>query len=190
MKQHCVHEIQCMQSPMCIMTIEQLRDKYQLQVHPEGGYYARQYESMIQIDNLNASFRVIPRAIVSSIVFLLPAYQVSRLHRIPGNEIWCFHVGLSLTIVEIEMESGLLIETKLGMRADEKMQYVVKGGNIFGAYHREEDLLGQNDSTYSFVSCLVAPSFHFDDFYLCKQNELLITYPQHADMIHRMTSKE
>jgi predicted cupin superfamily sugar epimerase len=37
------------------------------------------------------------------------------------------------------------------------------------------------------VGCTVAPGFEFDDFELGKRAELVATYPQHRELIHRLT---
>ena len=55
----------------------ELIDLLQLQAHPEGGYYRRLYESRECLPS--------GRLLASAIVFLLPAGQVSRWHRVDAD---------------------------------------------------------------------------------------------------------
>jgi hypothetical protein len=56
----------------------------------------------------------------------------------------------------------------------------VKVNTIFGSTVDESD-------GYALVSCAVAPGFDFKDFELISRDELLIDYPNHADIIQRLT---
>jgi len=43
------------------------------------------------------------------------------------------------------------------------------------------------DNSYSLVSCVVAPGFDFADFELFKQEELLKEFPDHKEIVERLT---
>jgi len=153
-----------------------------LSPHPEGGYFKRTYESSIQVrlSNLPPRFRV-PRPISTSIYYLLPAGQVSRLHRIPSDEMWHFYFGDPLVVVEIR--DGTIHFTVLGhdLQGGQVPQYVVSGGVWFGAFPLfdfpsllglpeptlkilQNQLLNHQTHAFALVGCTVSPGFCFDDF--------------------------
>ena len=63
---------------------------------------------------------------------------------------------------------------------DEIPQFVVPGGYWFGA-------TVMNDDDYSLVGCTVAPGFDFLDFELGLREKLLSKFPQHHQIINRLT---
>ena len=83
---------------------------------------------------------------------LLPdhAGSVSRLHRIRSDEVWNFHLGGPMTVLEIA-EDGALTKTVLGpdVLAGHKVQHVVKAGTWFGSYPCD-------GTAFSFVGCGLA----------------------------------
>lgn len=56
---------------------------------------------------------------------------------------------------------------------------MVPAGCWFGAEPAGHD--------YALVGCTVAPGFDFTDFELAERAQLLACYPQHADLIRRLT---
>ncbi|MFL6561911.1 MAG: cupin domain-containing protein, partial [Bacillus sp. (in: firmicutes)] len=44
--------------------------------------------------------------------------------------------------------------------------------------------------TYSLVGCMVSPGFEFQDFELFTQNDLLLKYPQHEEVIMKLAYKD
>lgn len=158
----------------------ELIDRLDLEAHPEGGYYRRTYESgeTIPSDVLPAGYES-PRRLGSSILFLLPAEEVSRLHRLRGDEMWHFYEGASLDIHVFGGEEGYRT-LRLGsdLRAGEFPQHVVRGGHWFGATVPEE---------YALVGCTVWPEFRFEDFEMADRAELLRQYPDQQSVIERLT---
>jgi predicted cupin superfamily sugar epimerase len=45
-----------------------------------------------------------------------------------------------------------------------------------------------NNKGYALVGCMVSPGFEFRDFELFKRNDLLEKYPQHQQIIQKLTS--
>ena len=129
----------------------------QLKIHPEGGYYAEVYRNSQQY--LFPGFDA-ERNIATSIYFLLEAGQTSALHRIKSDEIWYYHDGEGLEIIELD-EKGNEIITALGknIASGEVLQHVVIAGRWFGAR------LKQN-ANFCLVGCQVSPGFDFRDFEL------------------------
>jgi len=153
--------------------ISKLVEKFELEPHPEGGYYKETYRCKNKIPGDH-------RAYSTGIYFLLGQSDVSHFHRIKSDEMWHFYLGGPLTIVEID-ESGKLIETILGTDIEQGMvpQYTVKASRWFGSFPSQ-------GSEYSFVGCTVAPGFDFKDFVLAKRSDLVKAYPQHAAMIEKL----
>jgi hypothetical protein len=160
------------------MTAADLVRKLNLQPHPEGGYFRETYRAAESIgaDALPRRFSG-TRSISTAIYFLLEAGQCSHLHRIRSDEVWHFHAGDPLDIVEIDA-AGSLKTTRLG--SDLLFQHVVPAGVWFGATPAP-------GGRFALVGCTVAPGFDFADFELADQAKLLAEYPRHQDWIRRLT---
>ncbi|MEI8600988.1 cupin domain-containing protein [Shewanella sp. PP-Sp27a-2] len=143
-----------------------------LEQHVEGGYYRSSYRSETPFDQT--------RALWSSIYFLLRTGEVSHFHRLTADEMWYFHAGQSLTIYMIAPD-GVLTTAQLGLdlAAGERPQFLVPKGCIFGS--------AMNQPGFSLVGCMVSLSFTFDDFELFSQKTLLAHYPQHSEIIKRLS---
>lgn len=129
----------------------------QLQPHPEGGFFKEIYRSPKEMPFEGFEGN---RNLSTSIYFLLNAGQKSALHRIKSDEIWYFHDGGPLDIIEID-ENGKEIITRLGKNISkgEVLQYVVKANRWFGATLPDE-------SSFCLAGCQVTPGFDFRDFEL------------------------
>lgn len=139
------------------MNATQYIDKLQMLPHPEGGYYKESYRSnhSIQVNGFDGE-----RSMCTSIFFLLEKGQKSALHRIKSDEIWYFHDGQTLEIIELDSEGNEQI-TRLGkdILNGELLQHVVPAGIWFGAR-----LAAHSD--FCLVGCQVSPGFDFKDFEL------------------------
>ena len=133
--------------------------------HPEGGYYRETYRSESKIGE---------RAVSTAIYSLLPAGEVSALHRIKSDELWHFYAGQPLTIHVIAADGRY---STISMSADNP-QAVVPAGCWFGATVA---------AGYALVGCTVAPGFDFRDFEIGERPALLAAYPQHRSVIERLT---
>jgi len=160
----------------------QIIQKLDLQPHPEGGFFKETYrsEGKINADNLGINYQG-ERNYSTCIYFLLTSDAFSAFHRIHQDEIWHFYSGSPIHIHTIS-EDGIYTQTMLGSTIEngEIPQHVVAGGSWFGAtVIREAD--------YSLVGCTVAPGFDFLDFELSSRNELISRFPQHKEIITRLT---
>lgn len=151
--------------------------KLNLQVHPEGGWYAEALASALPYSD-PASGKT--RRLWSSIYFLLKHGEASHLHRLTADEVWYYHAGSPLTIYTIS-PAGELGSLRLGLdvAAGERPQHLVPAGCYFGSR--------QESGAFSLVGCMVAPGFEFADFELPPRSHLLAAYPQHADLITALT---
>lgn len=155
--------------------IQELVTKFNLQAHPEGGFYSETYRS----DQLTASQ---DRNLVTCIYFLLTSENVSNFHRIKSDEMWFFHEGSSLTVHTLDPQNGHL-QHAVGneIQKGQTPQLVVPKNTIFGSSVTDEN-------SYSLVSCVVAPGFDFNDFELFTRDALLKEYPKEFAIIERLTA--
>ena len=154
--------------------IQELVTKFNLQAHPEGGFYSETYRS----DQLTASQ---DRNLVTCIYFLLTSENVSNFHRIKSDEMWFFHEGSSLTVHTLDPQNGHL-QHAVGneIQKGQTPQLVVPKNTIFGSSVTDEN-------SYSFVSCVVAPGFDFNDFELFSRKVLLEEFPESESIIRQLT---
>eukprot|EP00948_MAST-09A_sp_MAST-9A-sp1_P003272 g3272.t1 len=146
--------------------VKQLTKQYEMEDHPEGGWYKEVYRSDLKIETpwglRNSS---------TAIVFLVTPGNVSRLHRLNSDEAWHFYEGGPLTIVEF-IGGGTTNKTKIMRKttlSKENPFHMVKAGNWFGCYPASDQ--------YVFVGCTVSPGFDFNDFELAS-NIMMKTYFQ------------
>lgn len=151
-------------------------DALALEAHPEGGYFREMYRSgeVIAQDGLPDRFEG-DRSFSTAIYFLLTENIFSSLHRIQSDELWFFHAGSDLNVHVIDALGDYRCLT---IGPNGPFQVVVPAGCWFGA---------QVDSDYALVSCTVAPGFDFSDFELAERAALLEQFPQHSDLIVRLT---
>ncbi len=138
--------------------IEQLKKTFNLQAHPEGGYYSEQYRAA---ETVNSPFIGDKRACVSHIYFLLTDNDVSRWHKVLHDELWHMYEGDPLRILHFDPQHNAplsVTEERIGDIGKEvRNDYfkLVPGGHFQAA---------QSTGTYSFLGCTVAPGFDFRDF--------------------------
>jgi predicted cupin superfamily sugar epimerase len=156
---------------------------YNLQTHPEGGYYAETYRSSegIAREALPERFHG-ARSFSTGIYFLLESSDFSAFHRIKSDEMWHFYAGESLEVFVIDPENGELEVIKMGAdpAKGETFQAVVPAGTWFASRPA-------HGSSYSLVGCTVAPGFDFADFEMAGRAALTAQYPQHAALIAELT---
>lgn len=157
-------------------------EKLNLARHPEGGYYVRTYFAREWIEKEHLPHRYGgSRPFSTAIYYLIPGDEFSAFHRIQSDEIWHFYHGSPLTL-HIITPDGRLAQKVLGrdMEHGESFQIVVEAGCWFAATVHDA-------SSYSLVGCTVAPGFSYDDYELARCEDLTAQYPQHAELIRRLT---
>jgi len=162
-------------------TAQELITGLKLVRHPEGGWFRESYRSgeTVAVQALPERFTG-HRAFSTAIYFLLEAGDISVLHRIKSDEMWHFYAGSPLLIHCISLDGGYQA-LRLGAdpAAGEPFQLVVPAGCWFGAELAKEG--------FALVGCTVSPGFDFSDFEMAGREQLCIHYPQHAELIMRMT---
>jgi hypothetical protein len=114
--------------------------------HPEGGFYRETFRAPDA-----------PRGASTSILFLLPAGEQSRWHRVDADEHWLFHDGDVLELLIADPSSGAQERIVLGrdVARGERPQAVVPRG-----WWQAARPLGD----WTLVGCVVAPAFEFARF--------------------------
>ena len=164
------------------MTAQQIVKKFNLTEHPEGGFYKETYRSngIIKNEQLSSNF-IGDRNYSTCIYFLLTSEKFSAFHKINQDEIWHFYKGSTLKLHMISPEgsySFVLIGNNI--ENDELPQFVVPAGYWFAAEVSKKN-------SYAFTGCTVAPGFDFKDFVLPKREELTQLFPQHKEIISKLT---
>jgi len=153
-----------------------------LEPHPEGGLFRQTYRSEVTIarEALPAGFGG-ARAALTAIYFLLEGKNFSAFHRLRSDEMWHFYAGSPLLVHVID-PSGKHSTIFLGSAPDagQTLQAVVRAGCWFASHVWDW-------KSYALVGCTVAPGFDFDDFEMGKREELVRQYPQHRELIRRLT---
>ncbi len=117
----------------------------------------------------------------TAIYYLLEQAEFSALHRIKSDEIWHFYAGTSLAVEGIHPD-GTRQTWNLGLdtASGDRPQCTVPAFTWFGAQVVDK-------SGYALVGCTVSPGFDFADFEQARCQALLAQFPQHADLIARLT---
>lgn len=153
-----------------------------LQPHPEGGYYKEVYRSagVIQQATMSGIFSG-DRNYATSIYFMLVGGNFSAFHRIKSDELWHFYDGDACTVYVIHL-NGEFEAIRLGrdIASGEVYQAVVPAG----AWFASECV---NPNGFSLTGCTVSPGFDFADFEMAEREGLIKEYPQHAEVINRLT---
>ncbi len=156
--------------------------KLALQPHPEGGYFRQTYraETTISRSALPAGFGG-DRAASTAIYFLLEGKNFSAFHRLQSDEVWHFYAG-SPVLVHVIDRAGMYSRILLGGNPEsgQVFQAFVRAGCWFASHVEDWE-------SWALVGCTVAPGFDFDDFEMATRESLFREYPQHREIIERLT---
>ena len=147
--------------------IQELKDHYKLEQHPEGGWFNECFTSS---ESKNK------RTLAGSIYFLLEKDEISHFHKIDCEEIWYFHEGCGMRITVLD-ESG---------RNDYILgNDIYNGAEAMVAIPKDAIFAAENldHNSYTFVSCVTTPKFSYDGFKLINKNELKALYPDYKDLL-------
>jgi len=161
--------------------VKELIQRYQLQPHPEGGWYKEVYKSKEKIpaNALPERFSG-DRAFSTAIYFLLEAGNFSAFHRIKSDECWHFYTGDPLWVYVLMPEGKLeIIPLGSNFTKGELFQYIVPANCWFASHPAP-------GSSFCLVGCTVAPGFEFADFDLADAMDLVKEYPAHEKIIREL----
>lgn len=128
-------------------------ERFGMAAHPEGGWYVETWRAAAP-DGV--------RSMASAILFLLPAGEESRWHRVDADELWQYSAGDPLELRIVPADGGPEARHRLGpdVTAGDTVQVVVPAG----AWQAARPL-----GAWSLVGCVVAPAFTFDGFELAPE---------------------
>jgi predicted cupin superfamily sugar epimerase len=160
----------------------QIIEKFNLEPHPEGGFYKRVFESKSKIrqEYLPPAFTG-DRAFLTSIYYVISKGQFSAFHKLKQDEIWHLYSGGPVLVHKIDAK-GVLDTVVLGHDyvAGQVPHVEFRPGTVFAA-----ELTPHTD--FAFLGCSVSPGFEFSDMQLCPTADLLSKYPSHKDLIVRLS---
>ncbi|MBP2001146.1 putative cupin superfamily sugar epimerase [Paenibacillus shirakamiensis] len=148
--------------------ISPLVEALQLSPHQEGGWYKELWKSSFDIPHelLDSSYSG-PRPAATSIYFLLHPHEFSEWHTVLSDEIWFWHSGSPLLLT-------------LGGDGDQPgdKEEIILGPDILQGQRPQALVPAKVWQTARplgnepvFVSCVVSPGFHYDDFRLIDKSQ-------------------
>jgi uncharacterized protein len=166
---------------MMRMNAEYWIEKLKLEAHPEGGHFRQTYKSDLLIAREALPGFSGARAASTAIYFLLEGRDFSAFHRLRADEMWHFYAGSPL-VVHVIGPAASYSSILLGSdpEAGEVFQVLVRTGCWFASHVADW-------KSWALVGCTVAPGFEFADFEMGKREELAAQYPQHQEIIRRLT---
>jgi predicted cupin superfamily sugar epimerase len=134
-----------------------LAEQYDLQPHPEGGWYRETFRSAVTFEPDGYPGE---RVAATAIYFLLNPGEQSAWHVVRSDEIWFWHSGgpLELRFGGSAEQPVAATVTTLGAGPGQQPQVLVPAGVWQAAAPLDDQPV--------LVSCVVAPGFDFADFRL------------------------
>jgi predicted cupin superfamily sugar epimerase len=156
-------------------------EKLQMEPHPEGGYFRQTYRADLILPQQSLPGFAGARAASTAIYFLLEDRNFSAFHRLKSDEVWHFYAGAALDVHVLDAEGKhAVISLGTDLEAAQLPQAVVRAGCWFGSHV-------QHWTGWALVGCTVAPGFDFADFELGKREELEKDFPQHREIVRKLT---
>lgn len=166
-----------------MITAESIIKLYDMKPLPgEGGYFSETYRSSDVLDASSLPERYgSDKAHSTAIFYLLTPDTQSLIHRVLTDEIFHFYLGDPVQMVQL-FADGTSKVLFLGhdLQAGQFVQTIIPAWVWQGAYLLE----GGN---FALMGTTVAPGFDFSDTEIGDRQTLLDLYPDHRDMITRLT---
>lgn len=126
-----------------------------LKVHPEGGYFREVFRSSSLV---TVSPSAAQRTTVTSIYYLLPGGQVSKLHRAGADEVWHFLEGDPLELYTLDPGLTALRTHLLGPVSGKAQPIHAVPANEWQA--------AMSKGAFTLAGCTTGPGFEYADFAL------------------------
>jgi len=148
----------------------------------EGGFYRRTAESTLMIPS---DAQPLPemgsRRTWSSILALFTPDECSALHRLRGDELWCFNAGDPLEALRLYPDGrGEWTMIGLDPTRNQSPQDIVSANVWQGARLAA-------GGRWALVSCVAVPEFSWSDFEIGSREELVSQYAAWKDDIVALT---
>jgi len=165
------------------MTADDVKQLLQLEpLRMEGGFYRETYRSrwMVSPDYLPEGMQGM-HSIGTAIYFLITPESYSRLHRLPGTEIFHFYMGDPAVMLQL-MPDGTHQTITLGtdLASGARPQVVVRGHVWMGCKLAP-------GGKFALMGTTMTPGFAHSDYQGGVRDQLIEHYPAAADLIREYT---
>ena len=142
--------------------IDELIRRYDLQPHPEGGFYREVHRSPVSIAREHlppGPMGPYPgdRTALTAIHFLLPAGTPNAVHRVRSEELWVLLEGDPLVLMLRPQPEAS--PTRTHELSTEGLRHAVAPPGQW-----QNVAVADGPHGYALTMCLVAPGFDFEDF--------------------------
>jgi len=140
----------------------------------EGGFFRETYRSP---QSMNLPLYRGPRSLATAIYYLLTPETFSRIHRVPGEEIFHFYLGDPVEMLQLNPNgAGEIITMGHDLRGGMTVQYVVPGGVWQGVRLKA-------GGRFALMGTTMSPGFEYEDYTAGNRDDLVRAYPGHAALI-------
>jgi predicted cupin superfamily sugar epimerase len=175
------------------MSADELIRLLGLAPHPkEGGFFRETYraDEALPAGALAPRYRA-GRSVSTAIYYLLTPGTYSALHRLKSDEVFHFHLGRPVRMLQLFPEgTGETIVLGPDLPRGQRLQTVVPRGVWQGSFLDPDERAGAGSGEagdFALLGCTVAPGFDYADYEGGSRDVLLSQYPQFADLIRRLT---
>ena len=165
------------------MSAAQIIDLLGLEPLPqEGGYFRETHRSdwSVPAAALPAAYGA-ARPLGSAIYYLITADCCSRMHRLPGPELFHFYLGDPVEMLQLHPDgSGERVVIGNRLRDGTRPQVMVPGASWQGARLTA-------GGEFALMGTTMSPGFDFDDFEAGERDSLQAAWPEHAGLIAALT---
>ncbi len=164
-------------------TADDLIRRLDLRAHPkEGGFFRETYRSAETLPSSALPRRYgAERSASTAIYYLLRPGTFSALHRLQSDEIFHFYAGSPVRMLQLFPDgTGRAIVLGPDVLAGQQPQVIVPRGVWQGS-------LLEPGGDHALLGCTVAPGFDYADYEHGDRAALLAQYPDHRDLILRLT---
>ena len=157
-------------------SVEELIQLWQLEpMETENVLFSQSYSS----PTIGADGKALSTAIIALLTD--DPQSFSDMHRLPTDEIWHFYLGDAIELLLLDPKGAdEIVVLGHDVSHGERIQYVVPAGVWMGARLRQ-------GGTYGVFGNTMAPGYSLDDFEGATAEELILLWPQRADLIRALT---
>ena len=148
---------------------------------PEGGHFRETYRSGILVP-VKKNGKKSRKNMSTAIYFLLKKGEVSKLHRLPFDEVFHFYTGNPVCLAVFLPGRAKPDIVTLGpeMTAGQVPQYVVPSGCWQGCFLK-------GGGGFALMGTTMSPGFDFSDFEAADRSVMLELYPSSRPLITKLT---
>jgi predicted cupin superfamily sugar epimerase len=163
-------------------TAQELIALLNLQPHPkEGGFFRETYRAEDRFAAVQLPHRYGgERSASTAIFYLLTPDTYSAVHRLASDEIFHFYLGSPVRMLQLDPGGSKEIVLGQNLLAGQQVQVLAPRGVWQGS-------LLEPGGDFALLGCTVAPGFDYADYEHGNRAELLAQFPQHAELIRRLT---